>query len=307
MKPRDLEYLIAVAEELHFGRAAERCNASQPALSGQLRKLEERLGVTLFERDKRNVRVTDIGARIVAQAQLVLQQVAEMEALAAAHRDPLAGRCRIGMPPTIGPYLTQYLLPAMKHYLPDVALELVEDFTDNLETQLCAGDLDIAVLATSPARSNLSEVVLYKEPFWIALPSGHPLARDEVIDIAGINPQELLLLADGHCLRDQIYAVCGLEKGVGGDPAGPRTQNTSLATILSLVGAGAGITLVPAMSLSGTFVTDAGIAVRPEGTGKAGRTVRLTFRSGYPRVALVEKLADIIASAVPNTVSPVRR
>ena len=307
MNTRDLEYLIAVAEELHFGRAAERCHASQPALSGQLLKLEERLGVKVFERSKRHVRLTEVGDRIVAEARAVLHHVEAMEKTAAAHRDPLAGACRLGMPPTIGPYLTPLLLPALKHYLPDLRLDLVEDFTDHLETQLADGALDAAVLATSPTRATLSEIVLYDEPFWVAMPNDHPLTRDDVVDVEKIEPGELLLLSDGHCLRDQIYEVCKLNKSPAPGDRRPRTQKTSLSTILSLVGSGSGVTLVPAMSLSDAWVTDAGIAIRPEQSGTAGRTVRLTYRTEYPRLALVEKLADIVAGIVPNTVRPARR
>jgi LysR family hydrogen peroxide-inducible transcriptional activator len=307
MNSRDLEYLVAVAEELHFGRAAARCNASQPALSGQVRKLEERLGVQIFERTKRQVRLTDIGARLIDQARAVLRHVAAMEQLAAAHKDPFVGACSLGMPPTIGPYLTPLLLPAVRHYLPDLRLELVEDFTDNLEAQLCRGELDLAILATSPARANLAEIVLYDEPFWVALPGDHPLAADETVEITEIAPGELLLLSDGHCLRDQIYEACKLDRARTSRDGGPRTQKTSLSTILALVGSGAGITLVPAMSLASGWVTDSGIAVRRERSGTAGRTVRLAHRTGYPRMALTEKLADIIGAGLPNTVRPARR
>lgn len=307
MNTRDLEYLVAVAEELHFGRAAERCHASQPALSGQLRKLEDHLGVKVFERSKRHVRLTETGAQIVERARAILNQVDEMEMFAAAHRDPFAGTCTLGMPPTIGPFLTPLLLPALKHYLPDLRLELVEDFTDNLEKALAEGVLDIAILATSPTRATLSEITLYDEPFWVAMPSDHPLARDEDVDVQRIEPGELLLLSDGHCLRDQIYELFKLNRTPAPGHRGPRTQKTSLSTILSLVGSGNGITLVPAMSLSEAWVTDAGITVRPEKSGTAGRTVRLTYRREYPRMALVEKLADIIAATVPNTVRPLRR
>lgn len=307
MNTRDLEYLVAVAEELHFGRAAERCHASQPALSGQLRKLEERLGVKIFERTKRHVRLTAIGERIVERARSILSQVDAMESIAMAHKDPFVGSCTIGMPPTIGPYLTPLLLPAVKHYLPDVGLDLVEDFTDHLEKKLVDGELDIAILATSPTHTNLSEIVLYDEPFWVALPNDHPLTSNDTVDLKQIEPRELLLLSDGHCLRDQVYEACNLEKFRSDDDRGPRTQKTSLSTILSLVGSGDGITLVPAMSLSGGWVTDGGVSVRREHSGAAGRTVRLTYRKGYTRMALVEKLADIIAGIVPNTVQPARR
>ena len=307
MNTRDLEYLVAVAEELHFGRAAARCHASQPALSGQLRKLEERLGVTIFERTKRQVRLTEIGRQILDRARAVLREVDAMADIAAAHRDPLIGSCSLGMPPTIGPYLTPLLLKAVKHYLPGLRLDLVEDFTDHLEAQLEDGSLDTAILATRPTRAMLSEIILYDEPFWVALPNGHPLTAEETVDLGEIAPRELLLLSDGHCLRDQVYEACNLSQYRSEEEPGPRTQKTSLSTILSLVGSGAGVTLVPAMSLSDAWMTDAGISVRRERSGAVGRTVRLTHRTGYPRMALVEKLADIIAAIVPNTVKPARR
>ena len=195
----------------------------------------------------------------------------------------------------------------MKRYLPDIRLDLVEDFTDHLEQQLADGQLDIAILATSPTRKILAEIKLYDEPFWVALPNNHPLTQRDSVDIEQIEPSEMLLLSDGHCLRDQIYEACKLDRTRAFDDRGPKTQKTSLSTILSLVGSGDGITLVPAMSLSDAWATDSGIAVRPEQSGTAGRTVRLTHRKGYPRMALVEKLADIVAGIVPDTVQPSRR
>jgi len=307
MNTRDLEYLVAVAEELHFGRAAERCHASQPALSGQLSKLENRLGVQVFERNRRHVQLTDVGKQIVEKAREILRQVELMETLASANSNPFAGKCVIGMPPTIGPYLTPRLLPALKRYLPDLRLVLVEDFTDILEEQLTAGDLDIAILATKPTHTALAEIIMYDEPFWVAMPNNHPLASSDAVDVGEIAPEELLLLSDGHCLRDQIYEFCNLKRSSSSTDTGPKTHKTSLSTILSLVGSGNGITLVPAMSLSDAWITDAGITVRREKSGTAGRTVRLTYRKEYHRMALIEKLADIIAGSLPDTVSPVRR
>ncbi len=304
MNTRDLEYLVAVAEELHFGRAAERCNASQPALSGQLRKLEDRLGVKVFERTKRYVRVTAVGARIVDRAREILREVEEMEKIAAAHSDPLVGACTLGMPPTVCPYLTPVLLPALKQHLPEVGLELIEDFTDHLEQQLADGRLDLAILATAPTRANLSEIVLYDEPFWVAVPEEHPLTRHDTVDIEQIEPEEMLLLSDGHCLRDQVFEACKLDRSRAFDMSGPRTQKTSLPTILALVGSGDGITLVPAMSLAGRRAADTGIAIRRERSGTAGRTIRLVHRKGYPRMALVEKLAETVAGILPDTVRP---
>ncbi|MEM7292483.1 MAG: LysR substrate-binding domain-containing protein [Pseudomonadota bacterium] len=307
MNTRDLEYLVAVAEELHFGKAAERCNASQSGLSGQIRRLEERLGVSVFERTKRHVILTDIGAKIIEHAKTILRSVDDLERFADSNRDPLGGTVTLGMPPTIGPYLTPLLLKATKHFLPGLQIELLEDFTSELEDQLVNGRLDLAVLATPPEDYRLDDIHLYEEPFWFAIPNKHPLAKQETVDVNTIDTRELLLLADGHCLRDQVREVCSLQQSRNSEHESARTLRTSLSTILSLVGAGEGITLVPAMSLSSSWVTDAGISVRRESSGSAQRKVRLTYRRAYHRTDLVEKLADVIAGIVPDTVKPARR
>lgn len=304
MNIRDLKYAVAVAELGHFGRAAEHCGITQPALSGQIKKLEQDLGVPLFERTNRTVRVTPVGALVVEQARAVLAQVAQIEETAKAHLDPLSGTLRLGMITTIGPYLTPALLPSVHHVMPNLELQLLEDMTHVLETALLENRIDVAVTATEPADARLTEIALYDEPFWIALPNGHPLAEKEVVDIGQIEPEDLLLLSDGHCLRDQVVSFCGLPET---DQARINTQHTSLTTILALVGTGAGMTLVPAMALGGGWMTDTGIAMRREKTGKAARSVRLVFRDSYPRRALMEKLADTICAIVPDTVLPVRR
>ena len=303
MNIRDLEYVVAVAELGHFGRAAEACHVSQPALSAQIRKLEDELGVALFERTNRSVKITAAGTDIVERAKDVLARVGEIRDAAASHADPLAGALRLGMIPTIGPYLTQILLPSVGHGLPNLDLSLCEYQTGILEGKLLKGGIDAAVLATPVEDPHLSQIPLYWEPFWIALPLGHDLAAAEEISLADIEQETLLLLEDGHCLRDQALSFCRN----GGKNSQISTQQTSLATILSLVGSGAGITLTPAMSLSGSWLTDSGIALRRESSGKAGRAVSLTYRTAFPRRALLEKLADIICAAAPDTVMPERR
>ena len=307
MNFRDLEYLVALAEELHFGHAAERCNASQPALSGQLRKLEDDLGVKLFERTKRHVRITEVGAEVSEIARNILRQVDLMKEVALSNSDPLSGSLTLGAPPTIGPYIAPLLLESAKHFMPHLRLELVEDFTQNLEQQLLDGSLDVAMLATHPTHSTLAEIPLYDEPFWVALPRDHSRADEDALDATSLSPGELLLLADGHCLRDQIYEACKIKTSSAKGNKGPKTQRTSLSTILSLVGSGMGVTLVPAMSLSGSWLTDGGVVVRPERSGTAGRRVWLVHRKAYHRLPLVEKLADLIVASVPNTVTPARR
>jgi len=304
MNIRDLKYAVAVAELNHFGRAAEACRVSQPALSGQIRKLEAHLGVVLFERTNKSVAVTPVGEEIIALGRELLEVVERIEMTAAAHTDPLAGSLRLGMIHTIGPYLAPLLLPSIRRSLPKIDLQISEDVTATLEDRLIAGDLDAALIATPVVEPRLTEIALYDEPFWVALPHGHRLEHSEEIDVLDIATDELLLLGDGHCLSDQVLSFC--TKKPGKKPTS-RTQQTSLTTILALVGAGAGVTLVPAMSLMGPWVTDSGIAMRREKSGLAGRAVRLVFRKSFPRQAVLEKLADIVCAILPDTVSPERR
>jgi LysR family hydrogen peroxide-inducible transcriptional activator len=304
MNIRDLQYAVAVTELGHFGRAAEACHVSQPALSGQIQKLERQLGVNLFERTNRAVRITPVGELIIGQARDLLARVEQIEETAKAHLDPLTGVLRLGMIPTIGPYLTPILLPSVFHSLTNLELQLHEDMTHVLEHDLMENRIDAAITATPPADPRLAEIPLYEEPFWIALPTDHPLAADEEIGISDIRPDELLLLSDGHCLRDQVISFCKLPKD---QAARVNTQQTSLTTILALVSAGAGLTLVPAISLAGSWMTDFGIAIRREKSREAARAVRLICRASFPRRALLEKMADIICAIVPDTVSPVSR
>jgi len=304
MNIRDLEYAVAVAENGHFGRAATACHVSQPALSGQIRKLEEHLGVALFERTNRSVRITPAGQRIIGSARQLLDLVAVIEAAARAHSDPFAGPFRLAMIHTIGPYLTPILLPSIRHRLPDLELRLSEDMTEALERALVDGKIDAAIVATALSDPRLAEIPLYDEPFWVAVPHRHRLAEADEIDVAEIRSEELLLLADGHCLRDQVLAF--VTAAGQGNPT-VSTLHTSLPTVLALVGAGAGVTLVPAMSLRGSWVTDSGIATRREKSGSARRSVRLAFRKSFPRRKVLDRLADIICAILPDTVSPQRR
>lgn len=304
MNIRDFEYVVAVHELQHFGRAAEACHVSQPALSGQIRKLEEQLGINIFERTKRSVRTTPAGEEIVAKARDLLRIAENIRETAQGLRDPLAGSLRLGAIPTIAPYLTPIFIPSLLRTLPDIELKLAERFTHHLEAAVVDGDLDAAIIATEPTLPQLDSIPLYDEPFWIALPKSHPLGNQEDIDIRDVKAEQLLLLSDGHCLRDQVLSFY---TGRIKTPPQVSTEETSLTTILALVGSGLGVTLVPAMSVSGPWVTDAGITVRKERTGKAERRVRLMFRRSFPRMQLIERVADVIAAIVPDTVRPQKR
>jgi LysR family hydrogen peroxide-inducible transcriptional activator len=293
MNIRDLQYVVAVAEEGHFGRAANKCHVSQPALSGQIRKLEDYLGVTLFERTNRSVRITPVGADIAAQAQRLITLSDEIVATAQASQDPLSGQFRLGMIPTIGPYLSPLILPALRRQLPNLTVTLIEGFTHDLERRLLDGELDIAILATTPGNGKLDERNLYHEPFQLALPPKHKLAQSSKVAIQSLDVGEMLLLSEGHCLRDQMLDVCNAKST--GDT--PNTRETSLETIVALVAAGDGITLVPALAFRPNE-GDMGVARREIAEG-AGRLVRLVYRSTFPRAALVDRLATIIRDQVP--------
>ena len=236
MNIRDLKYAVAVAEHGHFGRAANACFAGQPVLSAQIRKLEDELGITLFERTKRSVRITPIGEEIVAQARTLLAAADLIVETAKASLDPLSGPLRLGMITTIGPYLTPTLLPSLRHGLPKVGLDLSEDTTETLERQLLDGRIYAAIIATDATDHRLSEIMLFDEPFWIALPHNHALANRDEVALKDIAAEELLLLEDGHCLSDQVISLCA--DVFRTDPK-VSTQHTSLMTILALVGAGA--------------------------------------------------------------------
>ena len=300
MNIRDFRYVVAVAEQRHFGRAAEKCHISQPALSGQIRKLEDTLGVALFERSNRHVRVTPTGDRIVALARELLDTVDRIEATAMAARDPLSGPLRLGMIPTIGPYLSPLILPAIRRHLPNIAVTLVEGFTETLERRLLDGDLDIAILATDPTDRKLTERGLYMEPFKAALPPDHRLAKSGTVKMADLAADSMLLLSEGHCLRDQVLDVCHAEMA----DETTNTRETSLETILALVAAGDGVTMVPALALR---ADEAARGLACCATAEPiGRRVRLVHRATFPRPQLVDRLAAVIQDHVPrDKVQPV--
>lgn len=286
MNLRDLRYLLAVAEHGHFGRAAEASGVSQPTLSVQLRKLEEMLGVALFERGGKAVMPTAACERLMPH---VRAAVAEADAILAAARDlrdPLAGRFRLGIIPTLAPYLLPLVFAPLKEALPALEIEPWEDQTRILLDRLRAHELDAALLATEEDAPDLTSLPLFAEPFLAALPPEHPLAGREVVAQAEL-ARDILVLADGHCLREQALEACGQAAALGGS-----LRASSLATLLNMVAAGYGTTLIP--GLAAGAAQDAGLVLRPLAE-PAGRTVRIAWRSSYPRRAAVEAVAEVVA------------
>lgn len=301
MNLRDLKYILAVADTRHFGRAAERCFVSQPTLSGQIRKLEQALGVTIFERTNRSVEVTPIGAAILDRARLLMEQADAIEQVARAHQDPLAGPLRIGAIPTLSPYLMPLILVPMKRRYPQLKLVLIEEVTDSLLRRLSRHELDAALLATAATDPDLTEIPLFEEPFWLAHPRNHPLHDKHDITAADLAELDLLLLADGHCLTHQVMEVCRLaERPRDGEMADLRAA--SLETLLQLVGAGFGCTLVPALAIRGGWMADSGIIARPLELDDAYRRIALVSRRSFPRHEALDALAEVVRGQLPNTV-----
>lgn len=305
MNLRDLRYVVAVAELRHFGHAAAACFVSQPTLSGQIKKLEEELGVALFERDNKSVVTTRAGEAIVRHARLALEQADAIAALGHAHRDPLAGPLRLGVIPTLAPYLMPLVLRPLRSRYAKLTLILSEEFTARLIERLRRHEIDVAIVATDEGGEEFATLPLFVEPFWLAMPRKHALADADEVSLRDLDTGEVLLLADGHCLADQARSVCG-SRAAGKSLESGDLRASSLETLLQLVGAGFGTTLVPALALRGSWTTDAGVIARPFRARDAQRTVRLVYRRSYPRAAVLEALADVITENLPNTVMPLR-
>lgn len=287
MNLRDLRYLLAVAEHEHFGRAAEACGISQPTLSVQLRKLEELLGVTLFERDSKAVTPTVACELLIGHARAAVAEADAILAVARSLHDPLAGRFRLGIIPTLAPYLLPLIFAPLREALPILEVEPWEDQTSVLLKRLRAHELDAALLATEVDGPDLASRPLFAEPFLAALPPEHPLTAQAVVAEADLGP-DILVLADGHCLRDQALEACGRSGALGST-----LRATGLSTLLNMVAAGYGTTLLP--GLAAGAAQDAGIVLRPLAT-QAGRTVRIVWRASFPRRAALEAVGDVIAT-----------
>jgi LysR family hydrogen peroxide-inducible transcriptional activator len=301
MNLRDLKYIIAVAETHHFGKAAERCFVSQPTLSGQIKKLEDELGVAIFERTNRSVEITPVGAEIVNHARQMMEQADVITQLARAHQDPLAGPLRVGAIPTLSPYLMPFILMPLKKQHPQMQLVLSEEMTDTLLERLRNHEIDAALLATPVEEADLESLPLFDEPFWVAFPRKHAFYAKEKITRRDLDRENLLLLAEGHCLAKQAMDVCHIkEREEQGEMADLRAA--SLDTLIQLVAAGFGITLVPALAMRGSWLTGTGVVAQPLSMTDASRRVSLVFRHSFPRRQALQAFADTILTNLPNTV-----
>ena len=290
LKLKDLRYLVAVADTRHFGRAAERSFVSQPTLSAQLKKLEEYLGVQLIERAPKRVALTAAGEEIVERARRILEASEEIVELAKGHRDPLAGRIKLALLPTIEPYLLPNVAAKLRKQLPRLELMLYEYQTDPMLEKLHSGEIDVGILALPVQSDGLDSQELYKEPFTVAMPAGHKLAQRSSIKVDDLAHETLLLLEDGHCLRDQALDICSStdvhEK--------QDFRATSLETLRQMVASGVGITLLPELAGRGAYGAARGVTIKPFAKPVPTRTIGAVWRKSTARRAAILALCKQI-------------
>ena len=297
MNLRELRYLVAVADHRHFGEAAAACFVTQPTLSTQLKKLEAELGVELVERNPRHITLTDAGARIVAEARGVLEQVERIEGIARAARDPESGTVRLGLFPTLAPYLLPHVVPGLHRRFPKLELLLVEEKTEVVLEQLRAGRLDAGILARPIHDDSLHEQILFEEDFVLAVPAEHPLAgSDGPVDPSVLGTEHVLLLEEGHCLRDQALAVCHLAGA--SERAGFRA--TSLETLRQMVAAGVGITLLPQLAVEPPVPPSPAVRLLRFHEPVPRRQIAMYWRRTSAYRDFLPELAAIIADLPPG-------
>jgi LysR family hydrogen peroxide-inducible transcriptional activator len=294
MNLRDLRYFVALADARHFGKAAERSFVSQPTLSAQIKKLENYLGVQLIERQPRRVQLTEMGARVLPIARRILQDSDELVTLARNEHDPLSGKLKTALIPTIGPYLLPQLTRRLRKQLPRLKLMLYEYQTQTLLDKLRAGDIELGILALPVALDGLESRSLYEEPFTLATPANHPLAKKNAVRLDDLNGETLLLLEDGHCLRDQALDVCSRLDVKESDDY----RATSLETLRQMVAAGLGVTLLPELATRGPFGSGHGLAVREFAKPVPSRTVGAVWRKSSSRVTAIQAVCDVIEESM---------
>ncbi|WP_262071661.1 LysR substrate-binding domain-containing protein [Stenotrophomonas sp. Marseille-Q5258] len=290
MNLRDLKYLVALADHRHFGRAAAACFVSQPTLSTQIRKLEDELGLPLVERAPRKVMLTPAGVEAAARARTIVAEVEQMKEAARRSRDPEAGTVRLGIFPTLGPYLLPHVIPNIRERFPHLELLLVEEKSDELLTRLREGKLDAALLALPLDDDQLHAEFLFEEPFLLAVSGKHPLARRHHLDVQELSAQKLLLLEDGHCLRDQALAVCRLF----GANEKSEFRATSLETLRQMVAADVGITLMPTLSVKPPVPRSENIRLLDfNGDDRPSRRIAMAWRRSSAMSGFLDQLAQL--------------
>ncbi|MFI4890278.1 MAG: LysR substrate-binding domain-containing protein [Steroidobacterales bacterium] len=290
MNLKDLKYLVALADTGHFGKAAERTFVSQPTLSAQLKKLEAYLGVKLVERQPKNVQLTEVGKQVVIRARRMLEQGDEIVALARNNTDPLSGRLKIALIPTVGPYLLPRVMQKIRKAVPNLGLMLYEYQTEPLLKRLRDGELDLGIIALPTDQDGLESRVLYQEDFMLAVPQQHPLADKSTIRIQDLKGQPLLLLEDGHCLREQALEVCSRVDVHEVEDF----RATSLETLRQMVVAGLGVTLLPELAVDAPFGTQRGMVTRAFAKPAPSRTIGAVWRKSSTRTLAIAEICRVV-------------
>lgn len=292
----ELRYIVTLAREQHFGRAAERCYVSQPTLSIAVKKLEDELGVALFERSKSLVHPTPLGEKVIEQAQLVLEQTAAIKDIANAGKDQLNSALQVGAIFTIGPYLFPKFIPNLQKIAPDMPLYVEESYTATLRDRLRKGELDAIIISLPFTEADVVTQSLYEEPFLVLMPEGHPLAEKDAIDPADLNDYSVLLLGEGHCFRDQILKACPSLKPSMEKHNKIRTaaEGSSLETLRHMVASGLGVTILPYSATATICYSESSLITKPFSDPVPKRTVALAWRASFPRLKAIDALREAI-------------
>lgn len=301
----ELRYVVAVARERHFGRAAEACFVSQPTLSVGIKKLEEELGVAIFERASNEISLTHVGEQIVAQAARILEEAAGIKTIAQQSGDPLGHPLRLGAIYTVGPYILPQILPILRERAPNMQLIIQESYTGDLREQLKRGKLDVIVISLPFSEPGVVTQPLYDEPFQLALPTEHPWSKEATIAPEKLGDETVLLLGAGHCFRDQVLKVCpqlGASKTASGMQQ--TLEGSSLETIRYMVTSGVGMTILPSTACVPTREENRMLAFRPFDKPTPTRRVALAWRKSFPRPEAVEAVRQAILSASLTGITP---
>lgn len=302
----ELRYLVALAQQRHFGRAAEICYVSQPTLSVAIKKLEDELGVVLFERRRQDISLTPIGQKIVEQAQRVLEEASAIKQLAEQGQDQLKGPLRLGAIYTVGPYLFPNLIPVLHENAPQMPLVIEENYTARLSERLRQGELDAALLALPFEEPGLVTLPLYDEPFVIVIPSSHPWTARADIPAADLARENLLMLGSGHCFRTQVLDACpGCAQRLNDQSQSQTIEGTSLETLRHMVASGMGITVLPATAAGADRYAQRLLSIRRFSAPEPTRRVALVWRKSFPRPAAIDALRTAILDSGLSGIQPV--
>ena len=299
----ELRYIVAVSRELHFGKAAASCFVSQPTLSVAVKKLEEELGVSIFERHQHDVTITPLGQRIIEQAQRTLEQANVVKQIAEEGKDQLKGTLRVGAIYTTGPYLLPKIIPLINARAPELTLILEEDFTHKLSEKLKSGELDVIIVSTPFDMPGVTTEVVYTEPLMVALPRDHILSKKKSIKADDLIEETLLLLRSGNCFRDQVMEACPACKSetFSRNTIQKTLEGSSIETIRQMVAAGSGVTVLPSTSVTDEQGVNSLLTFRPFTRPVPEREIAIAFRNSYPRQKLIELLREVIVSCkLPN-------